>query len=748
MQNNHAQPQDQSSTFGLMDLLNIIFYRWKIGLLVGAFFGGAFVFIVLSQEDVYEASTAVAVELRAENITDFRQIVDTDVGQHNLLQTVINTHIERIKTRLVAEIVVDILTDEEIFTIIEPFTEDAFVRADPEGSVDVAGILMSRCIEVYSGDEDDSQVIRIAAMHPDPASAMRIANAYADAFLAYKSSVLSESTERAAIFLGRQVDAMRGQVKASERELQDFRQANNLVTVEQSQSIIFERMKRINDALTAAKIREFEARARVNQVDAAGDDIEMLMRISFIGGDEEVSAIYNQLSELRRERKVLDDTYLARHPRILENSASQSSVQEALEVVLAQRKEHVKSAYDAIASEITELESSLLASEEAVLATESAMVDYRMLENDLNNKRETFSQLLTRYNETLVAREIESSSFTILDRATQPKFPNSPSNIQVGAAAVVLGGFFFVFLPLALEILDTRLKSFNDIESFIKKPVLGDLSFYGTLDFKTLAKSALDKRGEVRESFRAIYGSLRMKCDLGKSEKTLLVTSSLPGEGKSTIAANLAICLANHGYSVLLVDLDFRRPVQHAIFDLDNELGLLNWLEKNPQNPQNPQTAVGCEEFSEQSVASQPDLGIEEVSDGLSLLRSGGTAEMPTEALDDSRVGALLARCREAYDLVIIDSPPVGVFLDSTLLAEHADCSVFVASQFKAKKNKVRYAVNLMERSEAPILGVVFNGIRNPKVAMGYGDSSEMGHYAAGYEGDRSRYRAHYAKQA
>jgi capsular exopolysaccharide synthesis family protein len=735
MLTNNAQTQDQAVKFGLMDIVNMILFRWKIGMAVGVLFAAAFCYLMLAQEDVYEATTSLTVELRSENVTNFREIVDTNLEQHNLLQTVINTHIERIKTRRIAEIVVELMTDAEVQAIVAPYTEDAFVREDPEHSADAAGILLSHCLEVKPGGEDESQVIRITAMHPDPTSAQLIANTYADAFIAYKVSARSDSTNRAAVFLQRQIEAIRDQVKVAEEELQVFRQTHNLVTVEQSQGIIVERMKRINDALTAAKIREFEAKARMKQVSAAGDDIEKLMQISFIGGNVDVSDIYNQLSELKRERKVLDDTYLARHPKILENTASQASVREALSMVLAQRKLHVASEFDAIASEIEELEQSLVESEQDVLSTERALVEYRMVENDLQNKREIFSQLLTRYNETLVSREIESSRFTVLDPATKPRFPNSISKIQIGAAALVMGGFFFIFLPLALEILDTRLKSFSDIEVFTNKPVIGDLAFYAGTKFQSLAKAVSDKQSELRENFRAIYGAIRMRCDIGKSDKSFLITSTLPGEGKSTVASNLALSFANHGYSVLLVDLDLRRPVQHEVFDVDNEHGLLRWLKSDASDLSQP-----LSEFA--------DLGIQQVAEGLSLLPAGGVAESPTESLGNSKIQQLLQRCREEYDVVILDTPPVGLFLDATIVAEHADQSIFVAQQFKAKKNKVGYAINLMQRSQAPIMGVIFNGIKKPKIAMGYGNQADLGHYGAGYEQDRNKYSGHYGTQA
>jgi capsular exopolysaccharide synthesis family protein len=736
MLTNNAQTQDQAVKFGLMDIVNMILFRWKIGLAVGVVFAAAFCYVILGQEDVYEASTSLTVELRSENVTNFREIVDTNLDQHNLLQTVINTHIERIKTRRIAEIVVELMTDAEVEAIIAPYTEDAFVREDPENSADAAGIMLSHCLEVKPGGEDESQVIRITATHPDPASAQLIANTYANAFIAYKVGARSDSTDRAAVFLQRQIEAMREQVKVAEEELQVFRQEHNLVTVEQSQGIIVERMKRINDALTAAKIREFEAKARMKQVIEAGDDTEKLMQISFIGGNVDVSDIYNQLSELRRERKVLDDTYLARHPKILENTASQASVREALSMVLAQRKQHVASEFEAIASEITELEQSLAQSEQDVLATERALVEYRMVENDLQNKREIFSQLLTRYNETLVSREIESSSFTILDPATKPRFPNSISKVQIGAAALVLAGFFFIFIPLALEILDTRLKSFSDIEVFTQKPVIGDLAFFSDTKFESLAKAVSDKQSELRENFRAIFGAIRMRCDLGKSDKSFLITSTLPGEGKSTVASNLALSFANHGYSVLLIDLDLRRPVQHEVFGLKNEQGLLHWLNG------------GANVEANQPLAEHSDLGIQSVADGLSLLPAGGIADSPTESLGNVKLEQLLQRCREEYDLVIMDTPPVGLFLDATIVAEHADQSIFVTQQFKAKKTKVGYAINLMERSRAPIMGVIFNGIKKPKIAMGYGNHADLGHYGAGYEQDRSQYSGHYGKPA
>ncbi len=147
------------------------------------------------------------------------------------------------------------------------------------------------------------------------------------------------------------------------------------------------------------------------------------------------------------------------------------------------------------------------------------------------------------------------------------------------------------------------------------------------------------------------------------------------------------------------------------------------------------------------SLLKNTALGIVPVSDSLSVLRSGATSEHATEMLGDERTARLFQRLRSEFDIILFDTPPVGVFPDATLVAEFADQTILVASQFKVSRSKFKYAAGLMNHTRAKVLGVVFNGISDVRAAVGFGACSRS-HYALGYEKSATKYKAYYRKAA
>jgi len=726
-----------TNLIGLGEILGIVRRHWLPGAACGLLLAGAVVFALLSKEDVYRAQASLTVELNTANVMDFREVMDTSVTHVNLLNTVMTTHIERIQTRVIAEAVYAELDESVRAALVAPYVDTEDENAAPP---DPIPLLMERMLRVRRGGDDDaqakeeSQLILVSITHPDPQVAQMVANAYVDEYIEYKADLRTSSTSEAVAFLRRQVESMGKELEAREEALQDYRQENNLVSIQEDQGIIGERLRRLNDAVTDARIRLVQVKNRQEQIDRAGDDIERLMEIPFIGEREEITEIYNQLSELERERQVLNETYLRKHPKIIENEASQRSVSKALRQALAQAKQQARAEFEATRAELDDLTAQLKEAEQEVLDAERAMIAFNRKQAELESQREIFEKLSTRFRETTIAQQMNLNSVKVLERAPLPDKPQTLSKAQIGAAAVFIFGVFLVGLPLAIELLDNRLTSFPDIEAYVGKPVLGDVRMQTGMTFTKLAKGTLQRHTEIREPFRAIFSSLRLRLKTKLKGGGLIVTSSLPGEGKSVVSANLAASIAAHGHRVLLVDCDLRRPAQHTAFDLENDKGILKWFEADWTT-------------AEQFNPEDPMLGIVEVGEGFSLLRSGGTSETPTEVLGDPKLSALIDRLRQSFDVVLFDTPPVGLFPDAMLLGEHAGDSVFVARQFKVRKHKLRYAVGQMDRTDAPVLGVIFNGIRNANAAIGY-SSRGVSHYAQGYEKNARKYAKYYRQPA
>lgn len=719
----------------LVDILQIVRKRIKYGILIALAVVIPFLVVFLSQEKTYQATATMMIELTPQNVMNIAEVVDTKVTHLNLLNTFMNTNIERIRTRALAEEVAAAMSEEDRNAFIEAYLGPLSERVDGEPLPSAASLILSRdVLEVERGDDDDSQVLKLTITHPIPRIAQTLANTYVEQFILYKALIRSDSNEDAVDFLKAQIDTMRVDLAESEMKLQDFRQENNLITLQQDQGIVVERLRRLSDALTEGRINLLEADGRVGQVQAANNDIDRLMEIPFIGDRQDINLIYGQLNELRRERLVLDQTYLRRHPKVIENEASIASVESVLNKSLSQAIQQVFSEREAIQGEVASLETKLKEAEEDVLKTERALIEYNQMERDVLKTREIFDVLMTRFNETSIARELDLNVVRMLDRAVYPTSPNTASLLQVSAAAFLLGGIFLIGVPLGLELLDNRLASFADIENFSGKPLLGDLRQFSKKSSKEISTAVLNRDADLIEPFRAIFSAIRLRSNISKEKISFVITSSLPDEGKSSIASNLASIVASHDYSVLLVDCDFRRPSIHLGFDLQNDHGLLRWYEN------------GKPTVESSEVLANEDLGIVELGPNLFFLRSGGVTELPTEVFGDRKMESLFESLKENFDVVIMDTPPVGLFPDATLVGDNVDHCVFVARQFKVNRQKVRYSINLMDRSNASVLGVIFNGIKDVNAAVGYGNNSSN-YYGHGFEKNASRYKEYYSQK-
>jgi capsular exopolysaccharide synthesis family protein len=179
--------------------------------------------------------------------------------------------------------------------------------------------------------------------------------------------------------------------------------------------------------------------------------------------------------------------------------------------------------------------------------------------------------------------------------------------------------------------------------------------------------------------------------------KALLVTSTIPGEGKTLISCNLAGAFARHGRATLLVDCDMRRPMLHRHFKMQNNAGFLAWAEAGADLRSN--------------VMDNRELGLTLIAENLWLLRSGGRSKSPTGFLEKPVFGQLIEQLKKRFELIVIDSPPVGAVSDSLLIAEHTDEVIYVCRFNQAARRHIRQFVRTLRDGRNDFLGIVLNGL-------------------------------------
>ena len=727
---------DQSAAefISLADLFHIIRQRWILASSAALVLTALFAIVLLNQTPQYEAEASLVVDLRADKVVNVQEVVENSVQNSSLLETAMNTHIERLKSRSLAGRVVESLTEPQRIQLTEAFTgplEEIPLEEQPE----LTGLIIEEMLTISW--LPDSQVLRVRVKHAERHLAKLVADRYVRLYINSQSDLRGQSNELAVEFLDAQTVELKQRLEQGEAALQAYRSDNDLVTVEQSQQIVTERLSDLSKAITEARVELVGVESYRRQIIAAGQELDLIMNLPFIGGKLNVAQIYNELQGLKTERQVLAGTYFERHPLMVENSAGQQAVTEALWMAIGQGSQEYSVEQARLTEQLASLDAELDAAKQESRRLESLAIEYRVLSRKVEAQRDIFDRITSRFNETSVSQQINSTTIRILDLAALPRKAVWPDVKKIGLASVLLFGFVFVGLPFGIELLDNRLRSFDDIERYVGKPILGDIPQNKNDQAEAMARLSASDDVTERESLAAIYGALRLSLGTFSKPLSLVVTSSVPSEGKSIVAANLAATLAGQGYKTLVVDCDLRRPCQHRYHSLDNRLGLMEWLRSD-----SPIAA---------DLMADSQLGIRALgeSDKHFLLSSGGSTTHAGSILENPRMDQLVSRLKQEFDILIFDTPPVGVFHDAALVGDYADHCVFVARQNVTTRQKTRHSVNLMDRSRAKVLGVIFNGVTNLRAAAG-GSGSYAGSYSEryqyGYGKDVGNYQKGYAK--
>jgi len=305
---------------------------------------------------------------------------------------------------------------------------------------------------------------------------------------------------------------------------------------------------------------------------------------------------------------------------------------------------------------------------------------------------------LNRLNETLVSSQLSTTNVRIVDRAGVPWTPFAPDRKKIFLITAVLFVGLFGGLPVGLGLINDKLKSRHEVESYLKQDLIGEIPRISTITRDKIPLIVLEGIEDLEvEYFNILYSQVELVSKLPRP-KVMLVTSSMPEEGKSFVASNLATAYSVHGFKTVLVDCDFRRPSHHRYHGLANDFGVVHWFGESDGTD------------SDRPPSETPELGMVKLNENLSLLRSGGSNRRPTSMIQDDAFERLIRELKQEFDMVILDSPPGMVFPDALLLAQHADEVVLVCRFNKVSKLKVKVFLDRLRTTETPLLGVVFNG--------------------------------------
>ncbi|WP_376694364.1 GumC family protein [Wenzhouxiangella sp. EGI_FJ10409] len=561
---------------------------------------------------------------------------------------------------------------------------------------------------------EESRLVDVSVRAFDPQLAQQLANAVVENYRQMTMQRRYDSGSEAREFLQEQLQDMRIQLERADQALMDFARDKNVADLE-------DLLDRARSAIDRFSDRKNEIDEELVQLESWKNLIEQgrTEHLDPIVNSESVDQLEDRLVEARSEYAELSQRFQDSYPEVQEVLNRIERLEAELAAEKEQMVEGILGRYENLQAQAESLDEAIDERESRMLALNEQAVQYNILQREFETNRELYDGLLQRMKEIGVASGIQENNITLIEEAMAagaPFKPNVPRNL---AMALVIGLMAGVGLALVLEFLDSSIRRVEDIERLVDRPVLGMVplvklrqkesdSDKKARDNERIVShySAVHPNSSVSEAFRSLRTSLMFSTPEGLP-RTIMLTSSGMGEGKTTTAVNLATVLAQNGSRVLLIDADLRKPRIHRDFNLFRSPGLTNRIALS-DNEGRDHSAI--------HATHVPDMFI---------MPSGSATPSPAEMLSSERLAKVLDSCRRAFDYIIMDAPPTLGLADSMILARQVDGVVVVARAARTGKENFRVAMKRLAQVKAPVLGVVLNGVDL--------DSPEYAYYSSYY---------------
>jgi succinoglycan biosynthesis transport protein ExoP len=562
-----------------------------------------------------------------------------------------------------------------------------------------------------------SRLVAVQFDSQDPELAARVANSLAENYTEQNLDARWAATQKAADWLSQQLVGVKAKLEKSEEQLQNYARSNDLVFLETdkgpSLNVENEQIQQLQEELTKAEAQRFEREA-VYRVVQAGD-YESLAGIS---QNKLIQDLTERLAELKREYARLSTTFNGDYPRVKEIQSQADEIAAAIQEQRKSAANQITNDYQAAVRREDLVRQALREEQKNMDQVAGRAVQYNILKREVDTNKQLYEGLLQRLKEASVSASLKASNIRVVDAAEPPTKPVKPKiQLNLGVAAI-LGLGLGICAAFFQERLDDTVKGSGDVERLLGLATVGLIPAVSQLNgnhngmhrfLENTKAPSHNGNGNGRRSAAAwhridgdeprytalveAFRSLRTSILLSTADRppsTLLVTSTQSGEGKTTIATNLAIALAQVGQRVLLVDADLRSPSLHRLFGTQEHLGLVSCLS-------------GHQDWH--SVVRPSG------SPGLDLLFCGPIPPNPSELLSSRSMGALIRSAREKYEFIILDSAPMLALADSRILATQVTGVLLVVKNATIPREQVMQTLSGIRSVGANVVGVALNNV-------------------------------------
>jgi succinoglycan biosynthesis transport protein ExoP len=609
-----------------------------------------------------------------------------------------------------------------------------------------------------------TRLIQVTYESHDSKQAAQIANELIES---YKSQYLQshyDATTEASNWLTKQLSDLKKNVEDSEKKLTDFEKETGILSLSmmmptgpengsmgsdgQIHSVVIQKLDALNAELTVAEANRIEKEAiyRLAQTGSAdvilglGSDPLASQSNSMVltqgGGLSNLQQLRQQQSQLKINLSDAATTYGANNRHLKEMETQMRALNEQIQDELQQIIKRADVDFQLAQQTEGEIRRQFGQQQAAASKLNEKTVQFAVLSQEAFSRKKLYEDLYTKLQEANVSAGIKATNITIVDPARSQSVPVRPKPVTNLALGMLLGIFVGLAIAFTADNLDRTVITPAEVEEITGKPVIGVIPTFGAqirtygvpllADKRKTATKQVPVSSPIRmlsdpdsgaaEACRALRTSI-MLSRAGGVPRVILVTSCIPGEGKTTLTTNLAVAFAQHNKKVIIIEADMRRPRMKHVMDVPSKVGLSSVLAGSLT--------------SDEAILHGMHLPM------LDVLPAGPRPPMPSEILGSTAFDELLEQLRSSYDIVLIDSPPALLVTDAVAISAKTDAVIWVAQAGVVTRPQLDRAAELIDRNRMPVIGFVVNRMDSRSADYGY-------EYYGRYYGENTQEKTQY----
>lgn len=687
--------------------------------------------IVLSMVPIYQASSSLLIESEETNVISIEQVYGLDASKKEYLET----QYEILKSRHIASKVVDKLNLGEHPTFQKYFDQEPTVIDSAKESIKSLLTFLPRQEPIKLSEEaleekrkqklvtifsenlhispvPNTQVVKIAYTSESPELAAEISNTVADVYIENYLEAKFEMTSKATSWLNESLAGLREKLERSEQKLAEFYEREQLVDLDGVVGLAAEELQGLSEQLLEAENRLKQTQIIYNQVQGFNGDPADLADMPAVQNHPSIQNVKSAELEAQRNVSELSEVYGPKHLKMISAKAELASVKQTLINQVRSLISGINSEYRQAESQVNSLRISVDKAKDEYRKLTTLESKRKILQREVETNQQLYDSFFTRLQETNEVDGFETANARILDRATIPSIPTKPKKSLILVATFILSIGFGMFVALALDFLNSGIRSVDDVERKLDQQMMGLIPWQPHKKREHLPLREFFNTGNhvFSEALRTLRTSIQL-LDLTGDKKVIMVTSSVPKEGKTTVSINLAFAMGQLG-KTLLIDADLRKPSIAKRFDLPGfQPGLTNLV-------------AGTHEIS--------DCLYNDLDSNIDILTAGSKTPNPQELLLSDAFKATIDKLKDSYEHIIIDTAPTQAVSDAIIVSKYTDNLLFVV---KADATNEKVVSNGLERFMSigrRIDGVILNQVnvkksRSSDAYMGYYDQYGYG---------------------